>query len=72
MEIVPKGSFVNLCICVRSNKITALGSLHTHQETDTNNTLAAHGLEELFFSCAVVSVFSFWWEIGFGVTYLRI
>ncbi len=25
MEIVPKSSFVNLCICVRSNKITALG-----------------------------------------------
>jgi hypothetical protein len=23
MEIVPKGSSVNLCICVRSNKITA-------------------------------------------------
>jgi hypothetical protein len=36
------------------------------------NTLAARGLEELFFSCAVESVFGFWWEIGFGVTYLRI
>ena len=34
------------------------------------NTLAAHGLEELFSSCAVVSVFWFWREIGFGVTYL--
>ncbi len=36
----------------------------TDRET---NTLAAHGLEELFSSCAVVSVFWFWWEIGFGV-----
>jgi hypothetical protein len=35
------------------------------------NTLAAHGLEELFSSCTVVvSVFWFWWEIGFGVTYV--
>ena len=34
------------------------------------NTLTAHGLEELFFSCAVGSVFWFWREIGFGVTYL--
>jgi hypothetical protein len=36
------------------------------------NTLAARGLEELFSSSAVVSVFYFWREIGFGVTYLRI
>ncbi len=35
------------------------------------NTLAARGLEELFSSCAVVSVFWFWHVIGFGVTYLR-
>ncbi len=35
------------------------------------NTLAVHGLEELFSSCSVVSVFWFWREIGFGVTYLR-
>jgi hypothetical protein len=35
------------------------------------NTLAVRGLEELFSSCAVVSVFQFWQEIGFGVTYLR-
>jgi hypothetical protein len=34
------------------------------------NTLALHGLEELFSSCAVVSVFWFWREIGFGVTYV--
>ncbi len=35
------------------------------------HTLAVRGLEELFSSCAVVSVFWFWQEIGFGVTYLR-
>jgi hypothetical protein len=34
------------------------------------NTLAAHGLEELFSSCAVVSVFQLWREIVLGVTYL--
>jgi hypothetical protein len=28
------------------------------------------GLEELFSSCAVVSVFWFWWEIVYGVTYV--
>ena len=46
------------------------------------NTLASHGLEEpahalggleehFFSSCAVVSVFWFWREIGCRVTYLR-
>ncbi len=40
----------------------------TDRET---NTLAARGLEELFSSCAVVvSVFRFWRDIGFGVTYV--
>jgi hypothetical protein len=33
-------------------------------------TLAAHGLEEFFSSCAVVSVFWLWQEIVLGVTYL--
>jgi hypothetical protein len=28
------------------------------------------GWRNFFSSCAVVSVFWFWWEIGFGVTYL--
>jgi hypothetical protein len=32
------------------------------------NTLAAHGLEDLFSSCAVVSIFQFWREMFFGVT----
>jgi hypothetical protein len=35
------------------------------------STLAVHGLGELFSSCAVVSGFLFWREIGFGITYLR-
>ncbi len=34
------------------------------------NTLAARGLEELFSSCAVLSVFLLWQEIVLGVTYL--
>jgi hypothetical protein len=33
-------------------------------------TVAARGLEELFPSCAVVSVFWLWREIVLGVTYL--
>jgi hypothetical protein len=43
-----------------------------NKRPDHLNTLAVRGLEELFSSCAVVSVFGFWREIGFGVTYLRI
>ncbi len=43
----------------------------TDRKTDREtNTLAAHGLEELFSSCAVVSVFLLWREIVLGVTYL--
>ncbi len=34
------------------------------------HTLAARGLEELFSSCAVVSVFGSGGKIGFGFTYL--
>ncbi len=35
------------------------------------NTCTAHGLEEPFFQlCCCVSVFWFWWDIGFGVTYI--
>ncbi len=34
-------------------------------------TLAARGLEEFFSSCAVVSVFLLWPEIGFGITYVH-
>jgi hypothetical protein len=35
------------------------------------NTLAAHGLEELFFQLCCCVSFLFWREIGFGFTYLR-
>jgi hypothetical protein len=34
------------------------------------NTLPVRGLEELFSSCGVVSVFLLWREIVLGVTYL--
>ncbi len=34
------------------------------------NTLAAHGLEELFFQLCCCVSFWFWREIGFGFTYL--
>ncbi len=33
-------------------------------------TLAVHGLKELFFCFAIVSVFWLWQEIVFGVTYI--
>jgi hypothetical protein len=35
------------------------------------NTLAARGLEELFFQLRYCVSFLFWREIGFGFTYLR-
>jgi hypothetical protein len=35
-------------------------------------TLAAHGLEELFFQLCCCVSFLIWQEIGFGVTNLRI
>ncbi len=66
-------------ITVHSHKysFTPYPSLSPYSQTDRmtdreTNTLAARGLEELFSSCAFVSVFGFWQEIGFGVTYLRI
>ncbi len=38
-------------------------------QTENSVTLAAHGLEELFFQlCCCVSFWS-WWEIGFGLIY---
>ncbi len=45
---------------------------HTDRQNDREtNTLAARGLEEPFFQlCYCVSVFWFWQEIGFGVTYV--
>ncbi len=33
------------------------------------NTLASHGLEELFLQLCCCVSFLFWWEIGFGFTY---
>jgi hypothetical protein len=41
------------------------------QNDNGRNTLAASGLEEPFFQlCCCVSVFWFWQEIGYGVTYV--
>ncbi len=64
-------------VCSHKHSFTLYPSLSPYSPTDRitdgeTNTLAARGLEELFSSCAVVSVFGFWWEIGFDVTYLRI
>jgi hypothetical protein len=36
------------------------------------NTLATHGLEELFSVVLLCQFIGFWQEIGFGVTNLRI
>ncbi len=48
-------------------------SLSPYRQTDRmmdgeTNTHAAHGLEELFYICVVLSVFWLWQEIVFGVT----
>jgi hypothetical protein len=66
-------------ITIRSYKhsFTPYPSLSPYRRMDRmtdrgTNTIAACGVEELYSSCAVVSVFGFWREIGFGVTYLRI
>jgi hypothetical protein len=68
-----------ITVLLRKHSFTPYFSLSPYSPTDRmtdgeTNTLAARGLEELFSSCAVVSVFWFWGEIGFGVTitYLRI
>jgi hypothetical protein len=65
-------------ITVRSHKhsFTPYPSLSPYSPTDGmtdrgTNTLTARELEEHFFQlCCCVSVFGFWWEIGFGVTYI--
>jgi hypothetical protein len=66
-----------ITVCSHKHSFTPYPSLSPYSQMGimTNggmNTLAASGLEELFSSSAVVSVFGFWLEIGFGVTYLHI
>jgi len=66
-----------ITVCSHKLSFTPYPSLSPYSWMDgmtdgETNTLAARGLEELFSSCAVVSIFGFWCEIGFGVTYLRI
>ncbi len=47
MEIVPKGYFINLYICVQSNKITALvARLTTHNVTHEGWTFCRHCIVE--------------------------
>jgi hypothetical protein len=65
-----------ITVCSHKHSFTPYPSLSPYSQMDRitdrgTNTLAAHGLEELFSSCAVVFL-GFWWEIGFGVTYLHI
>jgi hypothetical protein len=61
-------------ITIRSHKhsftpyLLALTDGQTDRET---NILTAHGLEELFFQLCCCVSFLFWWETGFGFTYLR-
>ncbi len=65
-----------ITICSHKHSFTPYPSLSPYSQTDRmtdreTNTLTAHGLEELFSSCAVVvSVFQFWHEICFGITYV--
>jgi hypothetical protein len=61
-----------LLFCSHKHSFTPYPSLSPYSQmgriTDREtNTLAAHGLEELFSSCAVVSVFWLWQEIILGV-----
>ena len=51
-----------ITVCSHKHSFTPYPSLGLYLQTDRmtdreTNTLAAHGLEELFSSCAVVSVF---------------
>ncbi len=64
-----------ITVCFHKHSFTPYPSLSPYSQTDRmtdrgTNTLAARGLEEHFSSCAVVSVFLFLQEIGFGVTYV--
>ncbi len=66
-------------ITVRSHKhsFTPYPSLSPYRQTDRitdrgTNTLAARGLEELFFQLCCCVSFWFWREIDFGFTYLCI
>jgi hypothetical protein len=64
-----------ITVCSHEHSFTPYPSLSPYSQTDKNteketNTLAAHGLEELF--VMLCQFFGFWWEIVLGVTYLRI
>jgi hypothetical protein len=65
-----------ITVCSDKHSFTPYPSLSSYKQTDGmtergSNTLASRGLEEPFFQlCCCVSVFWFWREIGFGVTYV--
>jgi hypothetical protein len=58
------------CFSVTPFYSTLLALTHRQNHRETN-TLAARGLEELFFQLCCCVSFLFWREIGFGFTYLR-
>ncbi len=62
-----------ITICPHKHAFTPYPSFSPYRQIDRitdreTNTLAALGLEGLFSSCAVVSVFWLWWEMVLGVT----
>ncbi len=65
-----------ITLCSHKHSFTPYPSLNPYRQMDRMtdrgmNTLAARGLEEHFFQlCCCVSVVWFWWEIGYGVTYI--
>ncbi len=65
-----------ITVCSHKHSFTPYPSLSPYRQMDRmtdrgTNTLAVRGLEEPFFQlCCCVSVFWFWQEIGFGVTYI--
>ncbi len=65
-----------ITVCSQKHSFTPYPSLSPYSQMDRMtdrgmNTLAAHGLEELFFQlCHCVSFFLLWRDIVLGVTYL--
>jgi hypothetical protein len=65
-----------ITVCSHKHSFTPYPSLSPYSPMDgmtdgETNILVARGLEEPFFQlCCCASVFWFWCEIGFGVTYV--
>jgi hypothetical protein len=58
-------TFSNLSVAIVSQKYQEFS-----MQVENRETLAARGLEELFFQLWFCVSFWFWQEIGFGLTYL--